>query len=353
MVLTWRLALGLAAGGALALLLFAWSGFYNIAASRGHWAIVDWALRFGMKHSVQRHAPGLTPPPLDDPDRISLGAAHFHAGCAYCHGAPDAPISPIARGMLPTPPDLRDRVHEWRDQDLFWIVRHGIKYAGMPAWPADGRDDEVWSVVAFLRRLPTLDAAGYRALALGPVRVEPQGGREIATGVTAADAVGACARCHGAEGEGPPSALVPRLHGQPAPMIARALEDYAAGHRRSGIMQPAASGLSPRAIADLAAYYSALVPLPPAPSAPAGARLAAAGDAALGIPPCLSCHNDAALPHYPRLAGQNARYLAGRLRNWQQGAAFTPSEAIMQPIAARLDERQIEALAAYFAGVAP
>ena len=41
------------AGLALALFLFAWSGLYNVAASRGHWAIVEWLLAFGMRNSVE------------------------------------------------------------------------------------------------------------------------------------------------------------------------------------------------------------------------------------------------------------------------------------------------------------
>ncbi len=350
----WRHLAGLIAAVAAILMLVAWSGIYNVAASRGHWAIVDWLLRFGMENSVEAHAPDVAPPPLDDPDRIALGAAHFHAGCAYCHGAPDAPISPVARAMLPPPPDLRDRVGRWSDQELFQIVRHGIKYAGMPAWPVAGRDDEVWSVVAFLRRLPMLDAAAYRDLALGPVRIRPQDGRAIATGTAVADAVGACARCHGAEGEGPRSALVPRLHGQPAPMLGGAMREYAARQRASGIMQLAAAGLSDREIAELAAYYAALPPLPAALPAEAGARPAREGDTAAGVPACLPCHTAGALAQYPRLAGQNARYIAARLRAWQGVARpVTPGEAIMLPIAHRLDDRRIDELAAYFAGMAP
>src|SRR5687767_4296460 len=94
--------------GVLALLgfLLAWSGLYSIAASRGHWAVVERFLTFGMRNSVETHAIGIEVPPLDSADLSTLGAAHFHSGCAYCHGAPGVPISPIARGMLPPPPDL-------------------------------------------------------------------------------------------------------------------------------------------------------------------------------------------------------------------------------------------------------
>src|SRR5690606_37045307 len=65
--------------------LFAWSGLYNVAASSGHWAIVDLLLRFGMRNSVALRATAIEVPRLDSPDLIALGAAHFHQiGSASC-----------------------------------------------------------------------------------------------------------------------------------------------------------------------------------------------------------------------------------------------------------------------------
>ncbi|KRR17046.1 c-type cytochrome [Bradyrhizobium retamae] len=243
---------------ALGGLLFAWSGLYSVAASRGHFALTNAILTFGMRNSVKTHALGIEAPQTYSDDLSALGAAHFHNGCAYCHGAPGVPIDPIAQSMLPPPPDLSKAVPDWRDRELFWIVKHGIKYTGMPAWVAAQRDDEVWAIVAFLRRLPTLDAAGYRELALGGLSIRPQIGREIATTEDTSGAMSACARCHGADGRGPKSHLVPVLHGQPAEFLIAALEDFAAGRRASGIMQPAASGLSPAERERVARYYAGL-----------------------------------------------------------------------------------------------
>ncbi|RXT44177.1 hypothetical protein B6S44_27655, partial [Bosea sp. Tri-44] len=98
--------------------LVAWSGIYSVAASKGHFQIVDYFLRFGMENSVKAHAPSISLSEENDEDRARLGAAHFHAGCAYCHGSPGTPISPVAASMLPPPPDLRDKVSLWRDGEL-------------------------------------------------------------------------------------------------------------------------------------------------------------------------------------------------------------------------------------------
>lgn len=349
--------LALAAAGVVAIMLFAWSGLYNVAASSGHWAIVELFLRFGMESSVRTHAPALTPPDLRDESLIRLGAGHFHAGCAFCHGSPGTPIGAAALQMLPPPPELSGKMTRWTDQELFWIVRHGLKYTGMPAWPVQGRDDEVWALVAFLRRLPALDTGSYAALALGEIEPRPETARQIVSGEDRIDTVEACARCHGLE-TGPRNQLVPVLHGQPRERLEAALRAYRSRERDSGIMQVAAAELGDKAIRDLAAFYARLpVPAVQAPrqdekASERGAVLAAQGDAGRQIPACLSCHGAAGLPAYPRLAGQPARYLAGQLAAWQAGLnARTPGGAVMAPIARRLTPQQTADAASYFASL--
>lgn len=357
-----RLALALTATGLFILvagLLFAWSGAYNIAASRGHLAITDRFLRFGMENSVRARAPDQSLPSQRDEDRIRLGAGHYHAGCAFCHGTPGTPVSPVASKMLPPPPDLKAKVGGWKDGELFWIVKHGLKYAGMPAFPSVERDDEIWAVVAFLRRLPELDRAGYRALALGDVETEPSSGGELAGSGGDQDAIGACARCHG-NGTAPASRLVPILHGQPAAMLERALRDYAEGLRDSGVMQTAAADLTDSAIGKLAAHYAGL-PWPEVapervdPEAVArGEALARDGDRSRGIPACLGCHDEQASAAFPRLAGQSSRYLEGQLAAWRAGLNDrSPTGRIMAPIARRLSVEQASDVAAYFASLTP
>jgi cytochrome c553 len=343
-------------GVAAAAFLLAWSGIYNIAASRGHLAVTEWFLAFGMRHSVARRALLVEVPPLDSLDLVTLGAGHFHAGCAYCHGSPGTPSNPVAQRMLPPPPDLSHATSQWKDRELFWIVKHGIKYTGMPAWVSQQRDDEVWAVVAFLKRLPGLSEDAYRELALGDLRVAPQSGREIATTEGASEAVSACARCHGAEGRRPPSSLVPILHGQTPEFLYAALRDYAGGKRESGIMQPVAADLTPDAMRRVTGFYSRLAP-PPSADRPGadvalmekGRAIATEGIPGARIPPCLTCHDGGALAVYPRLAGQSAAYMAGRLRRWKSGfVATSDSNTIMAPIARLLSDEQIDQVSAWF-----
>jgi cytochrome c553 len=107
----------------------------------------------------------------------------------------------------------------------------------------------------------------------------------------------------------------------------------------------------------VARYYAGLLPtsrpfdVPPDATAAIarGRMLAAQGDADAKIPPCTGCHGADALKTYPRLAGQNAPYMANRLRLWKGGLApGTDGEAVMAPIARALSERQIDDVSVYF-----
>jgi cytochrome c553 len=257
--------------------------------------------------------------------------------------------------MLPAPPPLSPVTDQWSDGELFWIVKHGIKYTGMPAWVALERDDEVWAVVAFLRSLPKLDAQGYRALAFGPVLPRSSSDQEIALSqTTTPDGVRTCGRCHGFGRHPPPSDLVPSLHGQSAEFLVQALQAYAKGVRASGIMQPVAAPLDEKSIRELAAYYAQLPSLPAEPKdgaqIEAGRSIALRGAPRDGVPACVSCHGADALPAYPRLAGQHAAYMINRLTLWKRGVrSATGVDAIMAPIARRLSGEDIAAVSAYFA----
>lgn len=333
-------------------MLLAASGLYSVAASGGHFTVTTWFLDFALRRSVVLHSRFVETPRLDDADMVRLGAAHFETGCAPCHGSPLTPSNPISRSMLPPPPPLDHAARDWSAEQLFWIVKNGLKYTGMPAWPAQSRGDEVWPVVAFLRRLPDLDAPEYRELAFGDA-----GGRARRSIADLRADLADCARCHGKDGNPPASRLVPHLAGQSAAYLASALRHYAQGTRPSGVMQPVATALDAEAIARIAEHYAAQAgggtdADHPAEQVERGRRIAIDGLVRQGVPPCIACHGARSSPMFPRLAGQNARYLASQLQLWQRGGRdATVLGAVMAPIARRLDARQLADVTAYFASL--
>jgi cytochrome c553 len=374
------LAGGAALAVALAGFLFAWSGIFNVGASTGHWAITAWFLHFAMQNSVETHAMGIEAPALDDPALVLRGAGHYEQGCAPCHGTPANAPNPVVRAMTHPPPHLMDRIERWAPEELFWIVKHGVKFTAMPAWPARNRDDEVWAMTAFLLRLPELSPTEYRHLALG----ETARGQEIVADEALAalsDPLGPiltnCARCHGYDGSGRGEGAVPILGGQKEAYLYESLKSYAAGERFSGMMQLAASGMNDASMAALARHYATagrtgssvvgraddteetVVALPgEVDAAPIqeGEAIAQLGVPAAGIPPCASCHGPASTPRhpqYPVLAGQIPGYLSLQLNLFRHGARGGTAYAhIMQTIAKRLSDRQIEAVSQYYGGLA-
>lgn len=348
----------LAVGGAL----FAWSGLYDVAASRGHVALMRWLLHFGMRQSVETHALGVSVPDLSDPALVMRGAGHFQGGCAPCHGAPGQPPAYVTRGMLPVPPELSPLVKTWNAAELFWLVKHGLKYTGMPSWPAEGRDDEVWAAVAFLLRLPEMDVAEYRRLAIGDAQPELGDARALAAFGPGSRSIAACARCHGHDGAGREGAY-PRIAGQPAPYLERALREYAEGARPSGIMQPVAVELDVDEMRALADYYARKQPpFPQPPRAHAallerGRQLAELGAPERGVPACAACHGQEGVsrnPLFPLLAGQHAGYLQQQLLLWRIGArGSAPASQIMAAAARRLTEEDARAVSLYYGSIRP
>jgi mono/diheme cytochrome c family protein len=133
-----------------------------------------------MIHSVRREAGKLPPPPQFTTADVQAGAEIYDANCAACHGAPGMARAPWTGGMTPTPPFLLDAAHQFTPNELYWIVRHGVKMTGMPAWEQTLSQREVWNVVAFLTALPNMSADAYlRARSTGH-RLEP--GRPPAKG---------------------------------------------------------------------------------------------------------------------------------------------------------------------------
>ncbi|MFO1039661.1 MAG: c-type cytochrome [Geminicoccaceae bacterium] len=328
----WRLIVGLSAATLAGAVLFAWSGVYSVAATSGHYPFFRLFLSFALDKSVAAHTVGIRIPAevLEDPGAVRRGAGHYQGGCAPCHGAPGEARNPIARRMLPEPPYLGDRIRDWSPEELFWIVRHGIKYAGMPSWVAPERDDEVWAVVAFLRHLPQMEPAAYRRLAFGEIGSATEG---VAEGVSlllmngpAGNGIAACGRCHGADGLGGESGAFPRLVGQSEAYLRAALQAYALGTRPSGIMQPVAAELAAEEINALAAHY-AVQPVPSdsgdgpeTATLSLGRRIAEEGRPDRGVAACTACHGGTSRhPLIPRLEGQHAGFVSSQLELWMRG----------------------------------
>ena len=148
---------------AIATGIFVWSGSYNIGADSPHLPITLKVINNLRDHSTKAHSRGIKVPNLDNPAMIAEGAEHYSSMCTGCHLAPGMAETEIRAGLYPLPPDLsKDGIDD--PAEAFWIIKHGIKMTGMAAWGKTHTDEQIWNMVAFIRKLPTMTPGQYLKL---------------------------------------------------------------------------------------------------------------------------------------------------------------------------------------------
>lgn len=145
-------------------------GATDFAADDPHGPLVYSFIEWARERSIARRSADIVAPAdLADVRRIRRGAGNYAAMCAECHLAPGVEDSEIRKGLYPTPANLAKPAggadSGSTDARRFWIVKHGIKASGMPAWSKGGMEDEaIWDLTAFLKAMPDLSPAEYRSL---------------------------------------------------------------------------------------------------------------------------------------------------------------------------------------------
>lgn len=157
------LALALAAIG----LIVVYTGAYNIAATEEHASITRWAFDTTFHSSVERRAGSVALPERFTPRMVESGARMYQEMCQQCHAGPGVERASWARGMRPQPPHLTEEAAEWEPAEVFWLVKHGAKMTGMPAFGPTHDDDALWSIAAFVREMPAMTPERYAALTDG------------------------------------------------------------------------------------------------------------------------------------------------------------------------------------------
>jgi cytochrome c553 len=180
-----------------------------------------------------------------------------------------------------------------------------------------------------------------------PAKADPAKGSAIYNGV--------CASCHGADGN---SAIPsnPKLAQQHPEYTAKQLAEFKSGKRANAVMLGFASALSEEDMRNVGAYLGSTKAKPGFAKdkdlAALGEKIYRGGIADRQIPACAGCHspNGAGIPaQYPRLSGQHADYTASQLTQFRDG--IRKNSLQMNQVAAKLNDREIKALADYIAGL--
>lgn len=151
--------------GAAAALVMIKTGMYNVAAAKPHLALTQGVLSAMMENSVRRHAANITlGPSFDSPD-LSEGFEHYRAMCMGCHGAPGVERGEIGTGLNPPAPELAAMESDHSPQEVYWIIKNGIKMTGMPAFGPTHDDEKLWDLTALVLRLPEMSPSQFHELA--------------------------------------------------------------------------------------------------------------------------------------------------------------------------------------------
>jgi mono/diheme cytochrome c family protein len=149
-------------------LIFIYSGLYNMSATDHHNKLTLWMINTLRDNSIEHHAKdsSIKPPNLSDTSLIKTGFTHYSRMCSGCHGAPGKEQGEMAvKGFYPRPPQLVRTAKEFTSQQLFWIIKNGLKMTAMPAYGPTHPDDMIWAIVAFTKTLPNMTAEQYRSYA--------------------------------------------------------------------------------------------------------------------------------------------------------------------------------------------
>lgn len=169
-----------------------------------------------------------------------------------------------------------------------------------------------------------------------------------------------CATCHGLDGNSTNSAW-PKIAGlTPRYFISQLIEFQKGdkGTRYEPTMYAMTQNLTAQDMADLAAYYATqtmTIGATPADKVQLGQSLYRGGNLADGTPACAACHGATgvgnSLANFPRLSGQNSDYVISALHKFANNERSNDPNAIMRQISAKLNEKEIEAVANYVAGL--
>src|SRR5258708_1943766 len=122
--------------------------------------------------SMDRHAPRVANPVPATDDNLIEGAKIYTMNCAVCHGTMDYKPSALEHSMYPPPPQMLLDPPDDPEGHIYFAVRTGVRYTGMPAWNKALTDEEMWKVPGFMARLqklpPGVQDYGKKAYGVSP-----------------------------------------------------------------------------------------------------------------------------------------------------------------------------------------
>jgi mono/diheme cytochrome c family protein len=153
----WGIATGIAVMLLVPLAILA-TGIINMGASTRPSSLEETLAELALQTSMYWRAPAGENPVAGDVAAREAGLIHYRAMCVRCHGGPGVNAQSFSEGMNPAPPSLEQAKQNFSESELFWIVKHGIRMTGMPAFGPSHDDADIWKIVEGVKALDNLTA---------------------------------------------------------------------------------------------------------------------------------------------------------------------------------------------------
>jgi mono/diheme cytochrome c family protein len=141
------------------------SGRVSFSADQEPSAFEEHLAMSAVDASTERNAPEQkNPVPTDEADLVA-GAQLYLNHCAGCHGLPANPETQFGRSFNPPVPPFFKEAPDMPENQNFYIIQHGIRWTGMPAWKNTLNDGQIWQLVTFLSNVQKLPPAVLKELA--------------------------------------------------------------------------------------------------------------------------------------------------------------------------------------------
>ena len=158
--------------------MFVQSGLYNVSTLSPDPGPLKWIFSTTSDNSMRHHANGIIVPQdvkelsdgktsgssQADSSMIAEGFDHYNDMCVTCHAGPGLSKSEAGIGIYPQAPDLARSAKELPPQDLFWVIKNGVKSTDMPEFAKTHSDSKIWAMVAFLEKMKNMTPQDYAAM---------------------------------------------------------------------------------------------------------------------------------------------------------------------------------------------
>jgi mono/diheme cytochrome c family protein len=155
------------------------TGGFSMGADARASVIEKWVGEGSSGLWISGNAPKVKNPVPVNEQTLSRGAELYQGNCAVCHGGARYELSPLRKAVYPGVPQfVKGGGPDDPDENIFYVIKHGIRFTGMPAWRYNMSDEEIWTLVNFMKNMGHLPPAveeKWNQIPMSPELPKPQG----------------------------------------------------------------------------------------------------------------------------------------------------------------------------------